>query len=259
MSDVGKAWTGRAPPLAGGRPLPVPRTAMLLWLLLAAAAGLWWVSSDTPGEILSYHEDIVFLGVQHIELVGWAGGLAILTGVPAGAILSRPTFRRTAELILQVFNLGTTIPTLAILALSMTVLGIGTVPSIFGLWAATLLPIVRNTYAGLRNVPTPLLEAARGMGMTPAQVFWRVELPNALFVIFGGIRTALSICVGTVPLAFLIGAGGLGELIFTGIALNELPMMLAGAIPTALLAILTDFLVGRLQVHLVPRGINPLR
>ncbi|HMG51258.1 MAG TPA: ABC transporter permease [Inquilinus sp.] len=222
MSDVGKAWTGRAPPLAGGRPLPVPRTAMLLWLLLAAAAGLWWVSSDTPGEILSYHEDIVFLGVQHIELVGWAGGLAIL-------------------------------------ALSMTVLGIGTVPSIFGLWAATLLPIVRNTYAGLRNVPTPLLEAARGMGMTPAQVFWRVELPNALFVIFGGIRTALSICVGTAPLAFLIGAGGLGELIFTGIALNDLPMMLAGAIPTALLAILTDFLVGRLQVHLVPRGINPLR
>ncbi|HEX9447896.1 MAG TPA: ABC transporter permease, partial [Dongiaceae bacterium] len=82
---------------------------------------------------------------------------------------------------------------------------------------------------------------------------------HALFVIFSGIRTALSICVGTAPLAFLIGAGGLGELIFTGIALNDLPTMLAGAIPTALLAVLTDFLVSLLQYFLVPRGINPLR
>jgi osmoprotectant transport system permease protein len=97
------------------------------------------------------------------------------------------------------------------------------------------------------------------MGMTPLQTLLRVELPNALFVIFGGIRTALAICVGSAPLAFLIGAGSLGELIFTGIALDELPMMLAGAIPTAILAVLTDFLVGRLQYYLVPRGINPLR
>ncbi|WP_119461574.1 ABC transporter permease [Rhodospirillaceae bacterium SYSU D60014] len=212
-----------------------------------------------PAEILSYREDIIFLGRQHIELVCWAGSLAILTGLPVGAILSRPAFRRTSEFILQIFNLGTTIPTLAILALSMTILGIGIVPSIFGLWAATLLPIVRNTFTGLRSVPAPLKEAARGMGMTASQVFWRVELPNALFIIFGGIRTALAICVGTAPLAFLIGAGGLGELIFTGIALYDLPMMLAGAISTALLAVLTDFLVGRLQYYLVPRGINPLR
>jgi len=97
------------------------------------------------------------------------------------------------------------------------------------------------------------------MGMTPAQIFWQVELPNASFVIFAGIRTALAICVGTAPLAFLIGAGGLGELIFTGIALNELTMMLAGAIPTALLAVITDYLLGRVQYFAVPRGINPLR
>ncbi len=242
-----------------GRPLPAVTAAVLPWLLLAVAAGVWALTSDMPAAILANRDDIVFLGVEHIELVAWAGGLAILTGLPAGAILSRPAFRNTSELFLQVFNLGTTIPTLAILALCMTVLGIGTVPAVFGLWAATLLPIVRNTFTGLRSVPAPLIEAARGMGMTAAQIFWRVEVPNALFVIFGGIRTALSICVGTAPLAFLIGAGGLGELIFTGIALDDLPMMLAGAIPTALLAVLTDFLVGRLQYHLVPRGINPLR
>lgn len=243
-----------------GRARSLLRPSVALpWLLLAAVMIAWWFSSDLPRQILDNWDDIIYLGGQHIALVCYAGGLAILTGIPAGAILSRPAFRRSAELILQVFNLGTTIPTLAIIALCMTVLGIGIVPAIFGLWMATLLPIVRNTYTGLKNVPAPLIEAARGMGMTPRQVFWRVEFPNALFVIFGGIRTALSICVGTAPLAFLIGAGGLGELIFTGIALNDLPTMLAGAIPTALLAVVTDFLVSLLQYALVPRGINPLR
>lgn len=235
------------------------RTALFIWLVLTLALGLWAWSSGMPVEILNYQDDITYLARQHVELVAWAGSLAILVGIPVGAVLSRPAFRRISELVLQIFNLGTTIPTLAVLALSMTLLGIGIVPAIFGLWAATLLPIVRNTYTGLRAVPPHLIDAARGMGMTPSQVFWRVELPNALFVIFGGVRTALAVCVGTAPLAFLIGAGGLGELIFTGIALDELPMMLAGAIPTALIAVLTDFLVGRAQYYLVPRGINPLR
>ena len=123
----------------------------------------------------------------------------------------------------------------------------------------TLLPIVLNTIAGLRMVPAHLIEAARGMGMTPGQILLRVELPNAVFVILAGLRTALAINVGTVPLAFLIGGGGLGELIFTGIDLMEPSMLLAGAIPTALLAIFVDFAIGQCQYWLVPRGVNPLR
>jgi osmoprotectant transport system permease protein len=95
--------------------------------------------------------------------------------------------------------------------------------------------------------------------MTGGQILFQVELPNAVFVILAGVRTALTINVGTVPLAFLIGGGGLGELIFTGIDLMEPSMLLAGAIPTALLAILVDFLVGQIQYWLIPRGINPLR
>ncbi|CAE6937357.1 hypothetical protein R69927_07495 [Paraburkholderia domus] len=229
------------------------------WLASIVGIGAWCFFSNMPAEIYSYRQDIVFLGIQHIELVIWAGGFAVLTGVSAGALLSRPAFRRSSELILQIFNLGTTIPTLAILALCMTILGIGAIPAIFGLWAATLLPIVRNTYTGLRNVPAPLLEAARGMGMTNRQIFFQVEVPNSLFAIFGGVRTGLAICVGTAPLAFLVGAKSLGELIFTGIALNELPMMLAGAIPTAILAILTDLFAAKLQYYLVSRGINPQR
>ena len=231
------------------------------WIALAVllAAIYWLWASGMAEEILIFWDDIVYLSIQHIELVAWAGGLAILVAVPVGIVLSRPSMRSVAEIVMQVFNVGSTIPTLAILALSMSFLGIGTVPAVFGLWAATLLPIVHNTYAGIRAVSPHLIEAAHGMGMTPLQLLWRVELPNATFVIFGGIRTALAICVGSAPLVFLIGAGGLGELIFTGISLDELPMMMAGAIPTALLAVVVDFLVGQLQYHLVPRGINPLR
>jgi osmoprotectant transport system permease protein len=167
--------------------------------------------------------------------------------------------RVAAESIIQVFNVGTTIPTLAILALSMSFLGIGDTPAIFALAIATLLPVVRNTFAGFVAVPAHLKEAANGIGMRPLQILLKVELPNALFVIFAGIRTALAINVGTVPLAFLIGGGGLGELIFTGIDLANNSMLLAGAIPTALLAVFVDFFVGLLTFLLIPRGVNPLR
>jgi len=111
---------------------------------------------------------------------------------------------------------------------------------------------------GLAVLPA-LIEAARGMGMTNRQILFKVELPNALFVILAGLRTAFAINVGTVPLAFLIGGGGLGELIFTGIDLMEPGLLLAGAIPTALLAVLVDALIGQAQYWLVPRGVNPLR
>jgi len=167
--------------------------------------------------------------------------------------------RGAAETIMQALNLGSTVPTLAVLALSMSLLGIGVVPAIFGLWVSSLLPIVRNTYAGMLGVPAHFIETATGMGMRPMQILSGVELPNALYVTFAGIRTALAINVGTAPLAFLIGGGGLGELIFTGIDLNEPGMMLAGAIPTALLAVLVDFAVGVLAYWVVPRGVNPLR
>lgn len=212
------------------------------------------------GEIFEiYGEDITYLTAQHIELVLISGSLAIVSGIPLGIWLSRPAMQTRAENVMQGLNIGTTVPTLAILALSMTFLGIGAVPAIFALWLATLLPIVRNTYAGMKAVPAFLKEAAIGMGMTPGQVLVKVEIPNALFVMFAGIRTALTINVGTVPLAFLIGGGGLGELIFTGIDLDEIGMMLAGAVPVALLAMATDFTIGQIQYWLIPRGVNPLR
>jgi osmoprotectant transport system permease protein len=203
--------------------------------------------------------DIVYLSRQHLELVAISSAIATAIGIPLGITLTRGPVRPYANAITQFVNLGTTIPTLAILALAMSVLGIGAPPAIFGLVVLTILPIVLNTVAGLRMVPAHLIEAARGMGMTPTQILFRVELPNALFVILAGLRTALAINVGTVPLAFLIGGGGLGELIFTGIDLMEPTMLLAGAIPTGILAIIIDLLVGQCQFWLIPRGVNPLR
>lgn len=226
---------------------------------LVFALGAWaWASGLLP-IITDNWDDIVYLGQQHIMLVTISGGLAILVGVPVGIVLTRQRYRRFGDIALQALNIGATIPTLAVLALSMSVLGIGDRPALFALFVASLLPIVGNTIAGIRAVSPHLMEAARGMGLSPGQILLKVELPNALFVIFAGIRTALAVNVGTAPLAFLIGGGGLGELIFSGIALNEFGTMLSGAIPTAVLAIFVDFIVGQLQFWVVPRGVNPMR
>ncbi|MEL0616536.1 ABC transporter permease [Cobetia marina] len=242
--------------------MPTLKFTGLLRLVAVVAifmAGVWSQSSGVIEEFLFYIPDIQFLTVQHLWLTALSGGLAILVAVPLGIILSRPSMTRYAESAMQVLNVGTTIPTLAVLALSMSFLGIGTVPAVFGLFVATLLPITRNTYTGLKGVSPALKEAAAGIGMSPLQRLVRVELPNALYVMFAGIRTALAINVGTVPLAFLIGAGGLGELIFTGIDLYDPIMMLSGAIPTALLAIGVDVLVALVAFLVVPRGVNPAR
>jgi len=233
--------------------------AKLLVVLGVFALGAFLQSRGVLPGILRHWSDVVYLARQHMELVAISGSIAALIGVPLGIVLTRGVVRPYADAITQIVNLGTTIPTLAILALAMSVLGIGSPPAIFGLVVLTLLPIVLNTIAGLRMVPAHLIEAARGMGMTGTQILLTVELPNALFVILAGLRTALAINVGTVPLAFLIGGGGLGELIFTGIDLMEPTMLLAGAIPTAVLAIVIDFLVGQCQFWLIPRGVNPLR
>jgi osmoprotectant transport system permease protein len=232
------------------RPAALLLGGIVAAVVIAQATGL-------ADDILSRWEDIAFLSQQHMELVAISGGLAILVGVPLGVLISRPSFRVVAESVMQLLNIGTTVPTLAVLALSMSVLGIGAVPAVFALWVATLLPIVRNTFVGILEVPRHLIEAATGMGMRPRQILLRVELPNALYVIFAGIRTAVTVNVGTVPLAFLIGGGGLGELIFTGIDLSEPGMMLAGAIPTAILAVITDFVIASVTRMAVPRGVMP--
>ena len=209
----------------------------VLAAIVALAGLVHWIG---PGVLRHYRADLLFYLQAHLYLVLVSMAVALLVGVPVGVLLSRPFMARRAERFMQLFNVGNTVPPLAVLALSLGILGIGDGPAIFALFLASLLPIVRNTYEGLNNVPGSLKEAATGIGMTPRQVLLKVELPNAVPILVGGVRIALALNVGTAPLAFLIGANSLGSLIFPAIALNNQPMLLLGAAATALLALLLD-------------------
>lgn len=210
---------------------------------------IWGVGLET---IKERQVDLVYLGQQHMFLVFSSMFFALLIGIPSGILLSRPAARGIAEHVMQIFNVGNTLPPLAVLALAMVVIGIGDTPAIIALFLASLLPIVRNTYAGLCSVPPAMLEAANGIGMTKWQRLWQVELPNALPVILSGVRIATAINVGTAPLAFLIGASSYGEMIFPGIYLNDFPTLILGAAATALFALILDSLLAALGRLLSP-------
>ncbi|MEO8822543.1 MAG: ABC transporter permease/substrate-binding protein [Ginsengibacter sp.] len=183
--------------------------------------------------------------LQHIGLTFISLLLAVIIGVPLGIIISRK--RKFSAPVLGFTNILQTIPSIALLGFMIPLLGIGPVPAIVALFLYALLPIVRNTFTGITEVDKTVVESAKGMGMTSNQILRKVELPLSMPVILAGIRTATVINVGVATLASYIGAGGLGEFIFGGIALNNTNMILAGAIPAALLAIFFDFILSRLQ------------
>lgn len=206
--------------------------------------------------VWKYREDIIYYTLKHLILVGQSMFIAIVFGVAIGIVLSRKMFSQQAEKIIQVFNIGNTIPTMAVLALALVLLGIGDGPAVLALFMASLLPIVRNTFEGLRNISPSLLESAKGVGMTPWQSLLRVELPNATAIILTGVRTALAINVGTAPLSFLIGGDSLGGLIFPGIYLNNQEQLIIGASATAALALIIDGMVSIFgHVYLNKRGL----
>ncbi|MCC9138012.1 ABC transporter permease/substrate-binding protein [Pontibacter silvestris] len=183
--------------------------------------------------------------LEHIGLTIISLSLSIVIGLPLGLLITR--YKRGSGTVLGIAGILQTIPSIALLGFLIPFLGIGPKPAIFALFLYSLLPIIRNTYTGVMQVDPTLKEAARGMGMTDWQLLTRIELPLALPVLFAGIRTAAVLNVGVATLAAYIAAGGLGEFIFGGIALNNTPMILAGAIPAALLAIAFDFILARLQ------------
>ncbi|MBZ6384908.1 MULTISPECIES: osmoprotectant ABC transporter permease OsmY [Pantoea] len=221
----------------------------LLAIVCVLALLVWGLGLDT---LRARRVDLIYLGQQHLYLVFWSMLFALLVGIPSGIVLSRPFARRWAEYVMQIFNVGNTLPPLAVLALAMVVIGIGDKPALFALFLASLLPIVRNTFSGLSAVPPSLIEAANGIGMTRLQRLRQVELPNAWPVMLAGIRIATAINVGTAPLAFLIGASSYGELIFPGIYLNDFPTLILGAVATALFALVLDMLLAALGRYLSP-------
>ncbi|MBK0098464.1 osmoprotectant ABC transporter permease OsmY [Erwinia sp. S63] len=230
----------------------VSRAGLALLAIVAVIALLvWGIGLNT---LRDRQEDLLYLGQQHLFLVFWSMFFALLIGIPSGVLLSRPFARRWAEYVMQIFNVGNTLPPLAVLALAMVIVGIGDRPALIALFLASLLPIVRNTYSGLSAVPPSLIEAANGIGMTKFQRLRQVEIPNALPVILAGVRIATAINVGTAPLAFLIGASSFGELIFPGIYLNDFPTLILGAVATALFALILDLLLAALGRFLSPHS-----
>ncbi|MFZ5818239.1 MAG: ABC transporter permease [Bacillota bacterium] len=192
--------------------------------------------------------------VQHLNLSLSSVLLAVLVAVPAGIALSRRP--RLAEPVMAVVGLLQTLPSVALLAFMIPILGIGDTPAMAALFLYALLPILRNTYAGLRSVDPAAKEAGRGMGMTPLQLLLMVELPLSFRVIMSGIRVSTVLIIGWATLAAFVGGGGLGQLIMTGFAIVSGGHILAGGIPVTVMALLADFLLGRLERTVTPRGLR---
>lgn len=191
---------------------------------------------------------------EHLTLVGVSLLAAILVSVPLGIVASRPGF--LSQLILGTAGVIQTIPSLALLALLIPFTGIGGRTAIIALFLYSLLPIIRNTAAGLQDIPTPLRESAAALGLEPFAQMTKVFLPMASRAILAGIKTSAIINVGTATLAGLIGGGGYGEPIQSGLNLNDHPTILQGAIPAAVLALLVQFLFDLLDRLLIPRGLR---
>ncbi len=183
--------------------------------------------------------------IAHIGLTFTSLLIAVLIGLPLGIFIARR--KKAAGIVLGIAGVLQTIPSIALLGFMIPLLGIGPLPAITALFLYALLPIIRNTYTGIKEVNQSITEAAAAMGFSKWQTLFKVELPLAFPVILAGIRTATVINVGVATLAAYIAAGGLGEFIFGGISLNNTNMILAGAIPAALLAIFFDFLLSRIQ------------
>jgi osmoprotectant transport system permease protein len=204
--------------------------------------------SPLPSYFWERRSEILALSAEHLVLVAVSTIVAAAVGIPAGIYLTRkPRFSRP---ILGIAGVVQTIPSLALFGFLIPlplVGGIGAKTAIVALIVYALLPILRNTYAGIRSVDPAVVEAATGIGMTARQRLWWVELPLALPVVLAGVRIATVVSIGLATIAAAIGAGGLGVLIYRGIATVDNRLILAGAIPAALLAIAADVLFGRVE------------
>jgi osmoprotectant transport system permease protein len=204
--------------------------------------------------MLQNHTEVLELTLEHLWLVGVSIFFAVLIGIPLGILITRwPILNKP---ILGSANIIQTIPSLALFGFLLPAPWVGARADRLAILALTLyalLPLIRNTYVGIKGVDPAVVEAGRGMGMTNPQLLWQVQLPLALGVIIAGVRVATVILVGLATIAAAIGAGGLGEYIFRGLAMVDNRVILAGAVPAALMALLADVGLGWLEKRLSPR------
>ncbi|AEV95984.1 ABC transporter permease [Pediococcus claussenii] len=188
---------------------------------------------------------------EHIYISAIALALGVIVAVPLGMLLTRTP--KLANGVIGVASVLQTIPAMALLAMMIPLFGIGAFPAIIALFIYSLLPILRNTYLGLNSVDSAVIDAAKGMGMNSFQRMIQVELPLAFPVIMSGIRLSATYVIAWTTLASYIGAGGLGDLIFNGLNLYRSDLILGGSIPVIILALIVDFLLGKLEVRFTPR------
>ncbi|MDT0392405.1 ABC transporter permease [Streptomyces dubilierae] len=193
---------------------------------------------------------------QHIQLTAISTFFVLIIAIPLGILLTRAAFRRATPVAMAFANTGQATPAIGLLALLVIWLGIGRRAALIGMVLYAVLPVLSNTIAGLKANDPTLLEAGRGIGMSPMGVLTRVELPLAVPLILAGVRTALVLNVGTATLAVFGGGGGLGVLITTGITNQRMPVLVLGSVLTVVLALLVDWLASLAELLLRPRGLR---
>lgn len=232
-------------------PLLKGKDIFIILFIISLGLGLSYYVVNYPQDriverFISY-ERILRAVREHIYIVVVSSLLSIFTAVPLGLLLTRPRFKKFGDRILGIVNIGQTIPSLAIVALFVGLLGIGARTAILALWIYSLLPILRNTMVGILNLDQAVLEAARGIGMKPRRILTKVEVPLALPIIVAGIRTAVTINIGTAILAAFVGGGGLGDLIISGNNINRWQIRILGASLPAMMAIVADTLFSAVE------------
>jgi len=204
--------------------------------------------------VFQTHGQIIDLTLQHIELTVFAVVIAIIVGIPLGILISR--VKKLSGPVIGFANLIQAVPSLALLGFLIPVMGIGSAPAILMVFLYSLLPIIKNTYTGLMNINPDVIESSKGMGMTSKQILKLVQLPLAFPIIMTGIRISAVTAVGLMTIAAFVGAGGLGYMVFSGVQTVDNNMILAGAIPACLLALLMDFIVEKIEQGVTPPGIR---
>jgi osmoprotectant transport system permease protein len=224
---------------------------VVAFIALMASTELWSVTLrflfPEEAQVIHPRASPLALLLEHLVLVAISSTITILVGVPLGIWVTRPSGRDFLPIVSDLTSFGQTFPPIAVLALSVPILGFGVVPTVFALFIYGLMPVVRNTIAGLNAVPHHLLDAAYGMGMSRFQALLRVELPLSMRVILAGIRISVIINIGTAMIGAAIGAGGLGSPIVAGLVLDNLAYVIEGALPAAILAVLVDRLLANVE------------
>ncbi len=235
------------------------RHQLALITLLALLTGLTiWITSLGKVGIYTIFawSDLLYSAWAHFKMVLIAVIIATAIGVPLGILVTRPGLERLATPVIGAGSIAQTVPSLAVIAIMAPLLGFGLRSAIVALVLYGLLPILRNSYTSIKNIDPSIIESAKGMGMTGAQITRKIELPLARPVIMAGIRISTIITVGTAELAVLVGGTGLGKITLTGVFAREVLIILQGAAPTAAMAITLGFLLERLEIWMTPRGVK---